>query len=74
MDSPFVTMSGPGTVNQVAQFVAGGSRVYTYTFDLQNDENALEDVETLMLRLENPSDPRAVFSSQSVVMVTDEDG
>ncbi len=74
MDNPLVTVSGPSNVNVTAGFTVGGSRTYTLVLDLMDDENALEDVESLTLHLENPSDARSMFGSESTVMITDEDG
>ena len=74
MDNPLVTVSGPSNVNVTARFTAGGSRTYTLVLDLMDDENALEDVESLILRLENPSDDRSMIGGVSTVMITDEDG
>ena len=72
MDSPYITASGPENVNETATFTVGGSTSFTLTFNLQDDENALEDLEVLMLRLVDPGP--AFPGPDARVLISDDDG
>ena len=51
-DSPFITESGP-QINRTVQFTGGDPLTYSLLLMLKDDQNAIEDIESFVLRLES---------------------
>ena len=71
--SPFVTPSGI-PFNSTVLFTASGPTRIDLTLMLQDDDNALEDLENFLLNLENPSSNSVVSLSSATAMISDDDG
>ena len=72
---PHVFSSGPN-INQEVLFPARGNRVATFPIDIENDEVALENLESYVISsvILSPINPNLVVGNTATIEITSEDG